>query len=238
MNNITLSLMSGIDIPIPECQLILHQPSIKEISYIGELSFFTGAQCLCINKSMYEDEMPNSSTFEIFMELMKDKRAQEKKNDVKAILTLLFPNYKFFFTPRSICFNLNEESFTIDESNFEYLQDVIRQVSCLQASGNDAFNPANDAAKAIANKLMRGRQRVAAERAGEAGNSALAQHISTLTIGLHSMSLQAILDLTIFQLYDLIERYQLYMNWDLDIRSKLAGGSPESKIDNWMKALH
>jgi hypothetical protein len=46
------------------------------------------------------------------------------------------------------------------------------------------------------------------------------------------------LDLTIFQLYDLIERYSLYMNWDLDIRSKLAGGSPDSKVDNWMKALH
>ena len=37
-----LALMCGNDIPIPECQLIVHQPSIKEISYIGEKDFFAG----------------------------------------------------------------------------------------------------------------------------------------------------------------------------------------------------
>ena len=31
-----LALMTGIDIPIPECQLVIHQPSLKEISFIGE----------------------------------------------------------------------------------------------------------------------------------------------------------------------------------------------------------
>jgi len=41
-----------------------------------------------------------------------------------------------------------------------------------------------------------------------------------------------------FQLYDLIERYNLYINWDLDIRSRLAGGKPDSRPDNWMKNIH
>jgi hypothetical protein len=36
MNDIRAALMTGIDIPIPECKLIMHQPSIKEISYLGE----------------------------------------------------------------------------------------------------------------------------------------------------------------------------------------------------------
>jgi hypothetical protein len=31
-----LALMAGTDIPIPECQLTLHQPSIREIAFIGE----------------------------------------------------------------------------------------------------------------------------------------------------------------------------------------------------------
>jgi hypothetical protein len=34
--DIRLSLMTGADIPIPSCQLIMHQPSIKEIGMIGE----------------------------------------------------------------------------------------------------------------------------------------------------------------------------------------------------------
>ena len=31
-----LALMTGCDYPIPECQLTLHQPTIKEIGLIGD----------------------------------------------------------------------------------------------------------------------------------------------------------------------------------------------------------
>jgi hypothetical protein len=42
MNDIRLALMCGTDLPIPELQVTLHQPTIKEISLIGEREFFTG----------------------------------------------------------------------------------------------------------------------------------------------------------------------------------------------------
>ena len=35
-----LALMTGVDIPIIEMQLAIHQPTIKEISYLGEEEFF------------------------------------------------------------------------------------------------------------------------------------------------------------------------------------------------------
>ena len=84
---------------------------------------------------------------------------------------------------------------------------------------------------------MRGRQRVA-EQKGENNASIFSQYVSTLTIGLSSMSLKDAMDLTIFQLYDLVERYMLYVNWDMDIKSRLAGGKPDSQPDNWMKNIH
>ena len=37
-----LALMCGIDFPVPECQLTIHQPRIKEIALIGEADFFSG----------------------------------------------------------------------------------------------------------------------------------------------------------------------------------------------------
>jgi hypothetical protein len=43
-----LALATGVDIPIPELQVVLHQPTIKEISMVGEMDFFTGIQLLCI----------------------------------------------------------------------------------------------------------------------------------------------------------------------------------------------
>jgi len=30
----------------------------------------------------------------------------------------------------------------------------------------------------------------------------------------------------------------LYTNWDIDIRSRLAGAKPDSQPDNWMKNIH
>ena len=31
-----LALMTGVDIPVPELQIAIHQPTIEEISLIGE----------------------------------------------------------------------------------------------------------------------------------------------------------------------------------------------------------
>jgi len=41
------------------------------------------------------------------------------------------------------------------------------------------------------------------------------------------MSISDCYNLTMYQLFDLVERYMLYINWDLDIRSRLAGGKPD-----------
>lgn len=41
-----LALMTGVDIPIPNLGLTIHQPTLKEISMLGEEDFFIGIQCL------------------------------------------------------------------------------------------------------------------------------------------------------------------------------------------------
>lgn len=232
-----LALMTGVDIPIPDCNIILHQPTIKEISYIGETDFFVGAQCLCINKSMYEGEgLDELSNFALLMLIMQDERVKEKKASVQQVLTILFPQYKVFFTPRAIIFNLNGETFMIDEGNFEKLQQVLIKVFCLGASGQESFNPANDAAKKIAEKIMAGRKRVAAEKAKNQ-SSIFGQYLSILSVGI-PMPLTDIVNLTQYQMYDLVERYQLYKNWDLDMRARLAGAKGDAKPIDWMANIH
>lgn len=234
--------MCGTDLPVPECQLIVHQPRIKEIAMIGESDFFVGIQCLTLNKSMFvedKDVLVNTNNFQIFMKIMSEKEAKDKKVSTQQVLALLFPEYKVLFTPRSLLFQKDGENLIIDDTNFENLQDILRLIFCSNSSNaQQAFNPANDAAREIAQKLMRGRERVAAQK-NEGGNTSIfSQYLSILTVGLQSMSLQDLMDLTMFQLYDLVERYHLYINWDIDIRSRLAGGKPDSSPDNWMKNLH
>ena len=240
--DIRLALMCGADIPIPECQLTMHQPKIKEISLIGEQDFFTGIQCLCLNKSMFvkdESVLDTTNNFQIFMTIMSEKQAADKKAAVQQVLTLLFPTLNIIFTPRSLLLSGEGNTIIIDERNFEFIQAAISSICCLKTGPMDqqTFNPADEQARIIAEKLMRGRQRVAAQK-GESNISIFSQYLSTITVGIASMSLQDAMELTIYQLYDLVERYMLYVNWDIDIRSRLAGASPDSKPDNWMKNIH
>lgn len=233
--------MCGTDIPVPECQLTIHQPKIQEISFIGEQNFFTGAQCLTLNKSMFVQDktvLNDVNNFHIFMMIMQEKQAKEQKVAVQEVLTLLFPKYKVLFTPNSLLFQAENGSIIIDENNFEQLQDVLRLVFCSKNGPMDqqAYNPAGDKAREIAKKLMRGRERIAVEK-GENTVSAFTQYISMLSVGLH-LAVQQLTDLTMFQLYDLVERYMLWVNWDIDIKSRLAGGKPDHEPDNWMKNLH
>jgi hypothetical protein len=52
------------------------------------------------------------------------------------------------------------------------------------------------------------------------------------------MSLKDSMELTMYQLYDLLERNNLYISWDIDIRSRLAGAKGDKPIENWMKQIH
>ena len=236
-----LTMMCGNDIPIPQCQMTVHQPRIHEIGMVGEQDFFIGAQCLTINSSMFIQDkglLPDVNNFQIFMTIMSEKESRDKKEAVISVLQLLFPGYKAMFTPRSLVLQREGHSALIDETNFEHLQDVLRLVFCTKTGSMDqqAFNPADAKAREIAQKIMRGRERVAAQN-GSSNTSVFSQYLSVLTVGLH-LPLQEVADLTLYQLYDLIERFNLYLAWDIDVRSRLAGGKPDKHPDNWMKNLH
>lgn len=239
-----LALMCGTDIPVPECQLVIHQPLIREIALLGEKQYFTGAQCLSIYKTMFiQDEtlLSQINNFQIFMTVMQEKSAQDKKEAVCQTLLLLFPNMQPIFTPNSLLLHPKDnegENIIIDESNFEQLQEVLRKVFCISNGPMDqtAFNPSGSKAQEIARKIQKGRERIAAENNNKSG-SVLSQYLSILTVALH-LSLAELINFTIFQLYDLIERYHLWIAWDLDVKTRLAGGKPDTKPDNWMKNLH
>ena len=236
-----LALMCGSDIPIPECQLVIHQPKLNEIALIGDADFFTGIQTLCVTKNMItqgETLLTDTNNFQIFMTIMQEKETVDKKEAVKQVFPLICPKYNMMLTPRSIVLRNENETLTIDEDNFEAFQYVLTQIFCINTGPMEtqSFNPQSQKAKEIADKLMRARQRVAAQK-GDKG-SIFAQYMSVLTVGLNSMSLEDCSKLTMYQLFDLVERYMLYINWDLDIRSRLAGGKPDKQPDNWMKNIH
>ena len=87
--DIRLALMAGIDIPIPELQLTIHQPTIKEIAFIGDTDFFIGSQCLTVDKKLLQQDetlLENTNNFQIFMTIMTEKESIDKR---KATLQVL-----------------------------------------------------------------------------------------------------------------------------------------------------
>lgn len=238
----TLALMAGIDIPIPEMQLIIHQPTCREIAMAGRESYLLGAQCLCLDKMNFSQDnslLYNTTNFQIFMAIMTDEQGKERKEDVIKAVQLLFPSYSLKFLPRSLgLFNSEtQEMKIIDENNFNILQSYIKDIICISKDEGD-YNPRDAKAKEIAEKLRRGRQRIAAQKTAENGNGDIfTQYLSVITVAL-GMSINEVLNLTMFQLYDLVERYSMYSAWDIDIRARMAGAKIDKEPDNWMKNIH
>ena len=235
-----LLLITGGDYPVPECQLVIHQPTIAEIAMIGEEDFFVGVQMLTLNRMMFDvgnSVLSDASDFQIFMTIINQKETVDKKNAVQQVLTLLLPNEKVSFTPQSMIISGGNGVKTIDENNFPFLQEVIKVIFCLSGEMNkDSYNPADEAAKKIADKIMKGRQRVAAEK-GENNSSLFTQYLSILSVGLH-IPIVELKNYTVFMVYDSMSRLGLWIEYDLDIRVKLAGGTSQNKTENWMKNMY
>jgi hypothetical protein len=63
--------------------------------------------------------------------MINEKQLTNPKGAVIQVLSLLFPSSVIVFTPRSLIININEEMHTIDEENFDILQNTLQNVFCL-----------------------------------------------------------------------------------------------------------
>lgn len=241
-NDITLALMTGIDIPYPPLQLILHSPTVKEIAYMGEQQFFTAVQYLCIDKdNVTQDEnvLSNLSNFQILMKVLEQPSAREKKDAIQTLLMLLFPKEQVLLTPRSINIVSADNIIMIDENNFDEFQTIVKKILCIHnvfQGKNISYNPDGKKAKEIVAKIMRGRQKVAAQKA-ESSDSILTRYLSILRIGAQ-IPLSESMEYNLFQLFDQVERYNAYIEWDADLRVRLAGGKPDKQVESWMRNLY
>ena len=250
-SDLILYLMTGADIPVTELGVIIHPPTIKEIAFMGETNFFMAMQYLCIQKEfVIEDRslLSQVTNFQVLMELLAGEVNKEAKAAVLNLLRIMFPNRGAAITPNSIILPLvgegqKGESVLLDVSNFDNFQNLIRQILCVDSvfqAENIVYKPANEAAAKIAAKLMKGRQRVAEikEANGENDDSLLSKYLSILTLAIPGYTLAQCAELNLFQLFDLIERYSAYTEWDLDLRVRLAGGKPDKQVESWTRELH
>lgn len=239
-----LLLLSGNDIPFLEAQLTIHQPTIKEIAYVGEEHFFTGCELMNFSKDNLSDEdrinLEHFSNFEILMSMIKEKNPtmQEYRLCLFMVLALIFPEYSFSIeTNENIALILskeNEENKIINKDNFEQLKKIINKMFINKQSQND-YNPQGELAKKIANKLKNRKQ----AQQGESNKkiSVFSRYISILAVGEHK-DMNSLLNYTVYQLLDEFERFNLKVSNDIYLQAKMAGATGLKEVDDWMKDIH
>ena len=239
MNN--LSLLTGADIPFPEGRLVIHQPTIKEIGFIGENTFFLGCGFLSFSKDILSDgdksRLEEIDDFNILMSIMCGKEKMHYKYDAMMVLSLLFPQHKIQFKNNEI-FLLSEANMSrINEQNYDTFKDIL--VNMFVLSDNEhmigQYNPADKRAAKIAERLQ--------NRKKKSGNNEkkkvaiFSRYISVLAVG-EKKDINSLMDYTVYQLKDEFERFQKKQNFDFNMKARLAGATDLEDVDNWMEDIH
>ena len=241
----SLLLLSGNDIPFPEAQLIVHQPTLKEIAYIGEDSFFSGCEVLNFSKNLLPSKdrvnLENKTDFDIIMSIMIENSLEAKKKqiDVLLVLTLLFPNYSFKIDKETFQIMLikEDEVKQINNKNFKSFQDIIVNIFCLK-NKEEEYNPKGAISQKIADKLKEREQKLAKIKQQDNEKIAfLSRYISILAVG-EQKDLNTLMNYTIYQLFDEWERFCLKMNYDAYVKAKMFGAKNLEEVENWMKDIH
>lgn len=239
-----LTLLSGNDIPFPAAQIIIHQPTIKEIGMIGEEEFFTGHQILNFSKDILTEEdkmnLEDKTNFDILIAILREQNAvmQYNRNCAKLVLALIFPEYEVSLENDKIKLVKESQEYKIDNNNYEEFKKIIGSMFELK-SDNEAqssFNPSGALAKRIADKLKKRHQKLQ-ENQPKQKIDILSRYISILAVG-QKKDMNDLLKYTVYQLFDEFKRYELKMGYDIYVQAKMAGAKDLKEVEDWMKDIH
>lgn len=240
-------LISGNDIPFPLGQINIRQPKVKDILTIGEKNFFQGCELITFSKDILQDKdktlLSNRTNFEILMSIINDKSKQTQmaQENFFNILLLLFPDYQISFHSNYIMLiKEGEMPHSINNENYEEFKLYIKDIFNLNKKKDDEkdYNPGGDKARELADRFKKRRAKLAKDK-GEEDVSLFDKYLSILSVGLQ-MDINVLLNYTLYQLYDVFERYNLKESYDIGIQARMAGAKSESldKIEHWMKNIH
>lgn len=240
-----LLYLSGNDIPFEQAKVILHQPTIKEIAYIGEKNFFTGCQFLIFSKEKnLQDKdkilLEDSNDFKILMTMIRQDNVITKNYKIcmHMVLTLIFPQYKIDFLPLSIRLLKDKESFFIDENNFDKFKKIIQRMFCLGVGQNSSrYNPGGPQAAALVKKFQE-RARKLAKLKGKSEDqiNIFSQYISILAVG-QQKNMNQLLQYTVYQLQNEMRRFRMKTTYDIHLQARMAGAQNLQEVKNWMEKI-
>ena len=159
-----LQLLAGTDIPFLEANVTIHQPTLKELSYLGEDKFAYGYQLLKFSKDMLSAQDKNNlsvySDFDILMQVIENRRGEkvlnESINNMKQILFLLFPQYDVKIENREIILvDKDNNIFKINSDNFNAFKKILVEIFCVFNSEDEKAEQNYNPTGALAQELLK-----------------------------------------------------------------------------------
>ena len=236
-------LLSGEDIPLTSSNIIIHNPTIQELAqfFLDETSFLTGFEFLFFSKdkmSKNEQQMLSAlSDFEVLLALLSMTNDSPMKNQLdclKKFLLLLFKNYDIEYKKENIILTKDKHLIVIDEILFSEIKQAINQIFPFKQKEGLDFNPQNERAKQIAEKIKKGREKIQKKKKQDGQSDSLFEkYISILSIGLQ-IPMRELYQCTVYQLLNMFERYEKKEVYDVHLKAQLAGATGMKEVDHWM----
>lgn len=250
-----LLLETKVPIPFKEAQLVIMQPSIKEIGLINESVFFIALNSLTkdyVDLKIEDNlDLTKLSNFEIFMSIIREKSENSKFifSCVMQLFSLIFPNYKVGATPSSIIFYEQIEGeekpqiHMIDKDNFDIFSQLLYDMFGLaELTGvtQTEYNPAGDRARALVKKFEEKRALLAKLRQDRGENpelnSVFGRYIEILAVG-ENKDKNELINYSVYQLIEEFKRFQLKETFDYTQQAKMAGATKIKDARDWMEEI-
>lgn len=184
--------LSGQDVPVPECNIVIHQPTIKQIVMFKESQFLAAVNIFSHakeNADRVRENNPSACQFSDFQILLavitQDSNIQ---SSVDSLFQLIFPQYNITIVNEEIHFYEGEKRVgMIHERNYTAFINTLDKLFTLPSDKKKEYNPANEKARKIAEKFKK-REEILSKKKGQEGGespSLFGTYVSVLSIGMH-----------------------------------------------------
>lgn len=254
-----LLLMTGGEILINEDPLVkIQQPTIKQIALKGESEFFRSMNIFYIGpeplvefinrlETLEENEkeilLKTTTAYDNLLFVMQASTAGgiDKYGIVKlaqSAFDLLIPEYRFNFDPQKQEMYLislkDSHSIIIDRELFMKIKSVVEQIFLLDKFfGESKKEKLSPAAQRIADKIAKSERKIKEMNGEKEEGSYFARILSIM--GMHA-DLDYLSNLTVYQLQNQFERFNLFTSYNQNMRAALAGATNVEFVD-WYKKI-
>lgn len=226
---------------------IIHPLTLDEIVELGYSRYNHYLTLLTIDKSYLENQgvdidLSEIKNFDIIYE-----NCLHHKDFLKEYFDMLELFFKepvsigdgFFYFGDINEIISGESKRVIYRDNFDEIVELIKQLNNISSMDTD-LNPANAKAKEILEKRQKAREVLAKVKNadGDSEPLTLSDLVSILCANGNNINLSNVWDLTIYQFNNQFNRMKMLENFNINIRSLLAGADPQKvELKHWMSKI-